>query len=149
MRYYGNVLYPHYFGSRNPLDQPGDFGALSRDSEVFFTPFWFTQAAFASPSYWNDRDDLGSPSDYRAVRTFECIYPSSKVLLLHSVSGFGSPSANTGIPKSHALLGLADGSAGAYFVTPRQLDNSIPRPYGCAPFPFMATLDGMHGRDLE
>lgn len=146
-KYYINLLVPSYFDSRAIADQPGDFGTKSRAADAFMTPYWFTNAAFAAPEYWAGKTPPTSLSLYRAVRLHETTFPSRKVLILHSLSGFLSPLPGNERQWYNAVA--VDGSILRRRATPSFLGHATERPYGAMPLPCISTPDGMAGVDTQ
>jgi type II secretory pathway pseudopilin PulG len=144
-RYYANLLVTAYYADRAGIDTPGDFGAASRASPSFFTPYCMTQGAFAAPPYWVGDAPPDSLTHYRPVATSECLFPASKALLMHWTSG---NFINTDDPEMISVA-LVDGSASRRRITPELAANTVNRPYGSAPVPTLATIHGIAGRDFD
>lgn len=150
MRYYANLLVDRWYADRRSLMGPRQ--ARLRETEagdkprLFDSSYWLTQGAFAAPSYWVGQSPPPDLSLYRAVRLSEALFPSSKVLILHSLSGFLS----TGVqhdPRA-ADAALVDGSAGRRAMSVELVESGLSRPYGCAPLPMVASPQGIAGRDF-
>lgn len=143
---YANLLVPHYFQDRASIDTPGEYGARSRASGSFMSPYLLTYGAFAPNAYWTAGEKAPDGlSFYQSTTRASCLYPSNKAALIHFMSGMYLRSAAA--PQT-VLVSRMDG-AGASTLLPAGYQGNLPdRPYGCQPIPFVATRDGLAGRDF-
>lgn len=111
--------------------------------------YLYSCAMIAEPEFWNERTRRG-PSQWRATRAGDVLFPAEKALLVASISAEPYPPWI-----QHGLsLGLSDGSA--RFVAKPSL--RLPLASGDGPFPGcfhvlgyygLDTQDGIRGRDIE
>ncbi|GJQ29851.1 MAG: hypothetical protein HBSAPP03_17350 [Phycisphaerae bacterium] len=129
------------------------------DSPVFWPPgirssaatsYLYSPTSFAAPEYWNPLTRIG-PSQWRAVRQAEVLFPSRKGILWNRAA---SPGLTLEYPIGLPEAGFIDGSAGVYesvrFLTPYQNgEGSFPGSYFSGyGLPVLHTIDGVRGRDL-
>ncbi len=143
---YANLLVPHYFQDRAAIDTPGDYGARSRASASFISPFFLTYGAFAPNAYWSSEKAPDGLTLYRSSTRSQCLYPSNKAALVHFMSGMYNRAAS--IAANNVLISRFDGSSMS-ITLPADYQNNLPeRPYGCQPIPFVSTHNGLAGRDF-
>ncbi|MCL4221956.1 MAG: type II secretion system GspH family protein [Phycisphaerales bacterium] len=147
--YYANLFVPCYFEVRDDLLGEEGVWLPTWNDAHFITPFVLSGTAFAAPRYWEGEDTPDDPSLYRAVRLTEAVFPSSKGLILHLLSGAFDPRKPAGTVNVYHALAV-DGAAGPRpMPTEEELDaNSVSRPYGSSPQVISSTLGGMAGRDF-
>lgn len=147
--YYANLLVPSYFEVRDDLLGEEGVWLPTWNDVHFVTPFVMSGTAFAAPRYWEGEDTPDDLSLYRAVRLTEAVFPSSKGLILHWLSGAFDPRNHAGTVNVYHALAV-DGAAGPHpMPSEEELDaNSVSRPYGSSPQVISSTLGGMAGRDF-
>lgn len=129
-------------------------------SDTFFVPtgdperrvaFWYAAAFIADPAFWNEYTRRG-PSQWRATRVGEVLYPSQKGLLITEREVLrGGRDGEAG------LYGLTLSDASARMTTMRSLAAPYPGGEGSWPgselgppgYPVMHTRDGVRGRDVR
>ncbi len=146
--------------------------SVSETSDVFFpprfkedsgggypsyTPYHYGCVFIASPEYWNPRTRMG-PTQYRATRPDEVLYPSRKALVSESWPYVPRAMERTGLDGPALPVAFIDGSARG--IKPEHRNNGYERGDGFQfqdsgavhmidwP-PTLHTFDGARGRDVR
>ncbi len=131
----------------------GDFFGFPGEPLSVWTHYNYSQVFLADPAYWRRESRIG-PSQWRATRAFEVVFPSSKALLIDSQSELlrrRSPGSAGGTPVGAAI---ADGAV--HNVPYDAFLRGYPKGtgwewHGCFNRVLrlgMHTTDGVRGRDL-
>lgn len=111
------------------------------------TPYWYSGSFLASPEFWNPLTRTG-PEQWRATRGAEVSLPAQKALLARVPTTIRDEPAD-----GRAWFAFVDGSAAE--LAPGEHRSGYPSGAGGfpgsmaleSPFPGLATIDGVRGRD--
>ena len=145
---YVSLLTP-YLDSTAGLAIPGQPRELSKPAPgVFRSRYFLAHAAFARSAYWHDDDPPAAMVDLVGTTWSEVSFPSNKGVLIDLAGASFAPGQSPPNSVYDVLSVAADGSSRRFQLDIVNNTNIVGRPFGCIPWPVLATRDGWRGRDF-